>query len=143
MMTLEPLRPAERDKIIAAALAARHNAYARYSGFDVGAALLTSEGEVIAGANVENASYGLTMCAERVAMHTAVAAGRRSFRALAVATPGGLPPCGACRQVLAEFCYDLPIILIDADRPDSVTLARLAELLPNGFRLHNAQKHVK
>ena len=125
----------ERTALVDAAVAARTGAYARYSQFSVGAALLTASGQIITGANVENASYGLTICAERVAMHAAVAGGQRTFRALAVATPGGLTPCGACRQVLAEFCDDLLVLLVDSEHPDAVSEVRLAELLPHCFRL--------
>ncbi|HEY2841001.1 MAG TPA: cytidine deaminase [Pirellulales bacterium] len=131
----ESLPPETQRELIAAAVAARQNAYAAYSKFAVGAALLTADGQIVYGANVENASYGLTICAERVAIHSAVAAGYRQFRALAVVTSGGLPPCGACRQVMAEFCADLPILLVDADRPDAVATTSLAELLPQRFRL--------
>lgn len=125
----------DRERLIAAAVDARQRAYARYSRFQVGAAILTVEGSIVTGANVENASYGLTICAERVAVHTAVAAGKRDFRALAVATAGGLTPCGACRQVLSEFCDDLVILLVDTERQNAVTEARVAQLLPNCFRL--------
>jgi cytidine deaminase len=135
MTITKPVSLAERDRLIAAALAARTNAYAPYSKFAVGAALLTADDKFISGTNVENASYGLTICAERVAMHTAVALGRQKFLALAVASAGGLPPCGACRQVLAEFCDDLLILLVDVDRAGAISEARLAELLPSAFRL--------
>jgi cytidine deaminase len=131
----ESVAPDTQRELIAAALAARQNAYAEYSKFAVGAAVLTTEGQIITGANVENASYGLTICAERVAIHAAVAAGHRNFRALAVATAGGLTPCGACRQVMAEFCDDLPIYLVDADKPEAVSRTSLAELLPRRFKL--------
>jgi len=135
MMISDIPSPDDRDRLIAAALAARQTAYAPYSRFNVGAALLAADGQIVAGANIENASYGLTICAERVAVLTAVAGGHQKFRALAVATSGGLSPCGACRQVLAEFCDDLLILLVDTDRAGAVTEARLAELLPNTFRL--------
>ncbi len=129
------LADAERAKLIFAAVTARTSAYARYSNFAVGTAILAEGGQILTGANVENASYGLTICAERVAVHAAVAAGQRRFRALAVATPGGLTPCGACRQVLAEFCEDLLILLVDTERGDAVNEAQLARLLPDCFRL--------
>ena len=87
------------------------------------------------GANVENAVYGLTICAERVAAASAVAAGERQFQAIAVATSGGHSPCGACRQFLAEFCDDLPILLVDVDGKDQVTEETLRDLLPSRFRL--------
>ena len=123
----------ERTSLIAHACAARQTAHAPYSKFLVGAALLTESGEIIVGSNVENASYGLTICAERVAFGTAITSGHRRFQALAVATAGGHAPCGACRQVASEFCDDLLVLLIDADRPDRVVEATLAELLPGRF----------
>jgi cytidine deaminase len=125
----------QHPELIAAAVAARVHAYAKYSGFQVGAALRTSEGGIVAGANVENASYGLTQCAERVAVATAVAAGHRRFLTLALATSGGCAPCGACRQVLAEFCDDLEILLVDCDRSGQVETVWLRELLPGRFKL--------
>jgi cytidine deaminase len=120
--------------LIEAALASRQQAYARYSHFAVGAALLAADGRVFAACNVENASYGLTICAERAAVFAAVAAGQREFQALAVASAGGVTPCGACRQVLAEFAPDLPILLVDVDRPGEIVEANLRELLPAAFR---------
>lgn len=123
----------QRRELIAAALAARQRAYAPYSNFLVGASILTEGGSIYSGCNVENASYGLTNCAERVAVGIAVAAGERSFSALAVAAPGAVTPCGACRQVLAEFAPDLPILLIDALRPEFVTETDLRILLPSLF----------
>ena len=113
----------------------RKGAYAPYSNFAVGAALLTSTDALTTGLNVENASYGLSICAERAAVFAAVAAGHRDFAALAIATSGGASPCGACLQVLAEFCKDLPILLIDADNPHAVKEVSLAELLPGRFEL--------
>ena len=123
----------QRLNLIAQACAIRVRAHAPYSKFPVGAALLTESGEIIVGCNVENASYGLTMCAERVAFGTAIASGHRRFQALAVATSGGSSPCGACRQVAAEFCDDLPVLLIDADQPEHVTETNLRDLLPGRF----------
>ncbi len=117
--------------LIAAARDARARAYAPYSRYLVGAALRTADGRVFTGANVENASYGLTVCAERVAVQAAVAAGVRDLLELAVATEDGAAPCGACRQVLGEFARDLPIHLAAKDGPP-VTV-RLAELLPRAF----------
>lgn len=124
----------QRFELIRLACNARTHAHAPYSKFRVGAALLTESGEIICGCNVENASYGLTICAERVAFGTAVAAGHRRFQALAIATSGGHPPCGACRQFAAEFCDDLLILLIDSDRPDHVSENNLRELLPGRFK---------
>ncbi|HEY4312511.1 MAG TPA: cytidine deaminase [Pirellulales bacterium] len=133
----ENLTDAVRTTLVSSAVAARQGAYARYSKFSVGAAILAADGTIVCGANVENASYGLTICAERVAIHAAVAAGHRQFQALAVATLGGLTPCGACRQVVAEFCEDLPILLVDTASDNAVSVTKLSVLLPNCFRLQS------
>ncbi len=125
----------QRQTLIDAALSARKMAYAPYSNFHVGAAVLTESGSIHVGCNVENASYGLTICAERVALSSAVATGNRAVSAIAVATTGGGAPCGACRQFAAEFCRDLPIFLVDADHPERVFETNLAELLPRQFHL--------
>ncbi len=116
------------DELIAAAWAARENAYAPYSNFQVGAALLTTNGRVFLGCNVENISYGLTNCAERVAIGAAIAAGARSFEKVVVVADTAQPisPCGACRQVLAEFGVKSVIL---ANRTQKVTFS-LEELLP-------------
>jgi cytidine deaminase len=121
--------------LIDAALETRSRAYAPYSNFAVGAALLTATGEIVTGANVENASYGLSICAERAAVCAAVSAGHREFTALAVAASGGAAPCGACRQALAEFATDLPILLIDTNNRQLITEVTLADLLPGRFEL--------
>ena len=123
------------DDLIAAALAVRERAYAKYSEFRVGAALRTVSGEIVSGCNVENASYGLTQCAERSAVTSAVAAGHTRFTALVLAGPGGCSPCGACRQVLAEFCDELPILIVDADQPQRKLETNLRDLLPGRFTL--------
>ena len=123
----------QRQQLIAAALDVRARAYARYSKFAVGAALLAETGQIFTGCNVENASFGLTICAERAAVFAAVAAGCRKFAGLALAIAGGHAPCGACRQVLAEFADDLPIIIVDADQPGRVAELRLVDLLPSRF----------
>jgi cytidine deaminase len=125
----------QRQQIIEAALAVRERAYAPYSAFRVGAAVLTASGKVYAGCNVENASFGLTLCAERVALATAVAAGDKQLVALAVASAGGATPCGACRQFAAEFRSDLPVLVVDATAPDRVYETSLSELLPKQFQL--------
>ena len=115
-----------------AAMEARRNAYAPYSGFAVGAAVLTKSGAVFTGCNVENASYGATICAERAAMAAAVAAGERELRALAIASGARspTPPCGICRQCLAELAPSLPIRSYNGDaRADY----ELASLFPEAF----------
>jgi len=123
------------DAIVHAAIEVRQRAYAKYSKFLVGAAVLTADGRIFAGCNVENSSYGLTICAERAAVFAAVAAGQQRFEQLAIATAGGSMPCGACRQVLAEFAPDLPILLIDINRPGTIVEVNLRDLLPQAFRL--------
>lgn len=105
-----------RIPLLAAAEEARESAYTPYSNFRVGAAVLTSEGKIVTGTNVENASYNLTMCAERMAVFTAIARGAREVRALALVTPTGAPPCGACWQVLSEFVdEDFEVYMADAE----------------------------
>ena len=118
-----------------AAIEARRHAYAPYSHFPVGAALRTASGRIYAGCNVENASYGLTVCAERVAIWKAVSEGATEFVALAVVTEPGSPPCGACRQVLSEFSADLPILI--ADTGGHVFMTSLGVLLPSPFHRLN------
>lgn len=137
----------QQTTLIAAAVEARSRAYAPYSSYHVGAALLcddgecgdgvNGDGEIVVGTNVENASYGLTLCAERVAVVSAVSRGRQRFKALAIATADAGAPCGACRQVLAEFGSDLPIFLIAADQNNECVETSLAELLPMQFHLRN------
>ncbi len=126
------LRAEEREALVAAALAAREQAYAPYSHYHVGAALLTEDGALITGANVENAVYPLGICAERVAVAKAVSEGHRRFRAIAVASETGVAPCGACRQTLREFAEHLPILLVDA-QGRVVREVDLADLLPLAF----------
>ena len=117
------------------AIAARKRAVAPYSKFAVGAAFLTSAGEIISGANVESASYGLTCCAERVALFKALTDGKKEFHALAVAAafPGGPTPCGACRQLLAEYAPDAVVWTADAKRPKVIREFTVRELLPEAF----------
>jgi cytidine deaminase len=119
--------------LIEAALRVRERAYAKYSQFAVGAALLAADGRTFIGCNVENASYGLTICAERAAVFAAVAAGATTFSLLAIASSGAAMPCGACRQVLVEFAPALPILLVDADQPQRIVEANLRDLLPCAF----------
>jgi homotetrameric cytidine deaminase len=126
---------AKRREVIDAALAARGQAHAPYSGFRVGAAVLTTSGKIYRGANIENASFGLTLCAERVALAAAIAAGETRFALMAVASLGGAAPCGACRQFAAEFARELPILLVDADVPGGIVESNLRELLPAQFSL--------
>ncbi len=103
----------QRAVLIEAAIAIRGRAYAPYSNYAVGAALLVEDGTIITGVNVENASYGLTICAERTAVTKAITAGYRKILAIAVATDNAGSPCGACRQVLTEFAGDVPVYLVD------------------------------
>lgn len=124
---------AERDELIAAALDAQQRAYCPYSDFPVGAALRTAGGAIYRGVNVENASFGLTICAERVAAAAAVAAGEREFTAIAIASRSGVAPCGACRQFLAEFNPSLPIVMVDSGDTSTVREATLDQLLPGRF----------
>lgn len=126
------------EELIAAARAAFKLAYAPYSRYSVGAALRTDDGRIFTGCNVENCSYGLSICAERNAVFAAVAAGSREFEALALVVDAEHPttPCGACRQVLAEFCADdFPIYTVILKRDDELVLHRLGELLPHSFEL--------
>lgn len=125
-------------ELLMAAAAALPRAHCPYSRYQVGAALLAKDGAVITGCNVENASYGLTLCAERVAVGTAVAAGHRDFKAIAVVSSGEPTPfpCGACRQVLAEFCPpDLPVHVATAGRLEAPETCTLQDLLPKAFSL--------
>ncbi|MGH7582435.1 MAG: cytidine deaminase [Gemmatimonadales bacterium] len=119
-----------------AALAAREHAYAPYSGFRVGAAVLADDGTIYSGCNVENASYGMTICAERNAMAAAVNAGRRRFRELVLVSdaPTPISPCGACRQVLSELA---PELVIESVAGDAAARWTVAELLPAGFSRHD------
>ena len=124
--------------LCAAAVAAMEKAYAPYSGYKVGAALLTKSGRVFTGCNIENASYTPTVCAERTAVFKAVSEGERAFAMLAVCggkegeIAGAFPPCGVCRQVLAEFCPpEFPVLLVTG--ADSFERHTLAGLLPRGF----------
>jgi cytidine deaminase len=127
------LAASDRRTLVEAARRAREHAVATFSGFKVGAALETADGVVITGCNVENATYGLTICAERVAMFKALSEGHRSFARVAVVadTEAPTPPCGACRQILWEFGGDLEVIL--ANLEDDKGVHRLKDLLPLPF----------
>jgi cytidine deaminase len=129
---MQALDPDTLHRLEAIAQDARTRAYAPYSRFHVGAALLVADGTVFAGANIENASYSMTICAERVAVAQAVSQGHRELRALVLAGDAAtLSPCGACRQVLAEFGDDELIIAFPHE--GELTTMRLGELLPIGF----------
>lgn len=122
-------------ELCARARQAAQNAHAPYSHFTVGAALLAESGKVYTGCNVENSSYGLTVCAERVALFAAIAAGERHFTAMALSAPQIVTPCGACRQVLAEFCAgDFPISLTD-HAGSEIHTTTLQALFPTPFTL--------
>src|SRR5437660_12648704 len=123
----------KRHQLLEAALAVRENAHAVFSHFKVGAALETENGKIITGCNVENATYGLTICAERVAVFKAISEGHRSFRRVAVVadTPEPTPPCGACRQILWEFGGDLEVVL--GNLSGEKARFQLKDLLPHPF----------
>lgn len=125
----------EPKKLVAAAAKARRSAVAPYSKFQVGAALLTRTGKIIRGANVESASYGLTCCAERVALFQALTAGNRNFTAIAVVAriKGGPMPCGACRQLLAEYAPEARVFVADSDDLGTISTFSVKELLPSAF----------
>ncbi len=126
----------ERTELVARALAARLHAHAPYSKYPVGAAVLATSGRIYTGCNVENASYGLCICAERVAMVKAVSEGVTSFRAIAIVTADGGMPCGACRQFLSEFCSaDLPVLILNSNRANDIVQLTLGELFPLPFEL--------
>ena len=121
------------SELIEAARRARDNAIAPFSKFRVGAAIRTKQGRIIGGCNIENCTYGLTVCAERVALLSALADGEREFEAVAVVTQSDRPssPCGPCRQLLWEFCRDIPVYLANLD--GDVLEFRLSELFPEPF----------
>ena len=133
----KPAPPRGLDALARRARQARRRARAPFSGFHVGAALRTKKGAVVTGCNIENASYGLTMCAERVAVFKAVSEGARGFDAIAVAadSPKIAAPCGPCRQILWEFCGDIWVHMVNLDGR-TLTL-RMSELLPHPFDRSN------
>ncbi|SER83228.1 cytidine deaminase [Psychrobacillus sp. OK032] len=133
-----------KEMLLAASIKARENAYVPYSKFKVGAALLTKDGEVIHGCNIENASFGLTNCAERTAVFKAVSEGKKDFAAIAIVadTEGPVSPCGACRQVLVEFCEkDMPVLLTNLN--GEVLETTVAELLPGAFKTEDMEYGAK
>ena len=122
-----------KNQLIEAAQAIQKQSYSPYSNFPVGAAVLTAGGQIISGVNVENASYGLTVCAERHAIGTMIGLGAREITAVAVSSRNGVTPCGACRQVLIEFAAaDIPIWLITTDTGD-IRQTSLYQLIPDSF----------
>jgi cytidine deaminase len=127
----------EYDALIKAAGLARENAHAPFSNFRVGAAVRVTSGKIFTGCNVENASYGLTCCAERVAIFKAVSEGERGFDAIAVVTDTEVltPPCGACRQIIWEFCGDVPVVM--ANMRGKVEMESAGKLLPRPFDSSN------
>ena len=121
--------------LVEAAAQVREQAYAKFSDYKVGAALLAEDGTIFSGCNVENSSFGLTICAERSAVTAAVSAGRQNFQALALVSSQHGAPCGACRQVLAEFCGDdFPIHVAAAEDLEDIKTSTLGDLLPDAFR---------
>jgi len=119
------------EKLIDAARLAQKNSHAPYSNYKVGAAVLTEDDTIISGCNVESSSYGLTCCAERVALYSAISNGHNKFKALAVITKDGGTPCGACRQVIWDLCGDIPIYISDENGKIYKTTSK--ELLPKAF----------
>ena len=122
----------QREVLISKAVEAWHGAYAPYSGYSVGAAVLTESGEIFNGVNIENAVYPLTICAERVAIFKAVSEGEQSFQAIAVVTRNGGTPCGSCRQVMSEFGTDTIVLIANAEG-ELLNEFTVAELLPGAF----------
>jgi cytidine deaminase len=138
LLELAELTPAERS-LVSAARSAAERAYCRYSGYAVGAAVEGESGRIFSGSNVENASYGASMCAERSAIFALVSSGERSIKHVCVYAPGEplAMPCGICRQVMAEFCKDAPLLVAG---PRGVLRRSLAQLLPEAFRLEAEAK---
>jgi len=122
----------ERQRLVEAAIQARRWAYAPYSNYAVGAAVLTDSGRVYDGVNVENAAYPTGICAERVALFKAISEGERNFVAIAVATSNGGAPCGSCRQVMAEFSTEMLVLIADTNG-QIVSEMSVADLLPGAF----------
>ena len=121
------------EKLIRAARIAKNNSHAPYSKYRVGAAILTENDIIISGCNVESSSYGLTCCAERVAIYSAITQGHNKFKALALYTENGGSPCGACRQVIWDLCGDIPVYITDKNGNVVETTSKF--LLPKAFEL--------
>jgi cytidine deaminase len=131
------------QELAKAAQKAKRNAYAPFSNFKVGAALLTKEGAIFSGCNIENSSYGLTMCAERVAIFNAISSGASKFTAMAIVSddPGFTPPCGACRQVLSDLAGDIDFVMMDSK--ERFKIVKLKSLLPFAFDGKNLKRPLK
>lgn len=133
----------DKEKLVLRAKEAQKNSYAPYSGFNVGACLLSKSGKVYTGCNVENSSYSLTCCAERVAFFSAIKEGEKAFDAIAIV--GGknyksddfCPPCGACRQVMTQFCDDNFLIILSKDENSEIKTFTLSQLMPQSFNNQN------
>ncbi len=119
------------ESLVKAALEARKNAHAPYSNYSVGAAVETADGHIVTGCNVESSSYGLTVCAERVALSSAVAQGHRDFKRIAISSKGDAGPCGACRQFIWDLCRNIPILMVNDDGTTEELTS--GELLPRAF----------
>lgn len=130
------LAPTTAERLVGVAREAQQHAYAPYSKFRVGAAVLVEDGRVFAGCNVENSSFGLTVCAERNAVAAAIVAGGRPIAVAVVTDEDHVGPCGACRQVLAEFDHEMPVVMAARDGSD-VRSVSLSDLLPAAFRFQN------
>jgi cytidine deaminase len=122
----------ERERIIKSAMRVRHFAYAPYSQYQVGAALITRSGRIFTGVNVENAAYPAGICAERTAIFKAITAGEKDYIAMAVVTENGGTPCGSCRQVMAEFSLEMTVIVLDKTG-NTILDTTVADLLPGAF----------
>jgi cytidine deaminase len=127
------MTPDVQQELISLAIKSRQLAYAPYSNFLVGAALLAADGSIYTGCNVENTSYGLCICAERTAICKAVSEGHQEFQAIAVAANPFATPCGACRQFIVEFGKQIEIIAVDANNPDHVKTWVIEDLIPENF----------
>lgn len=129
------MQKTDKVRLVAAAIKARQKACAPYSNFKVGAALLTAKAKIISGANVESASYGLTCCAERVALFNALTSGEKQFKAIAIVAriDGGAMPCGACRQLLSEYAPEAVVWICDSAKSRVIREFTVKELLPGAF----------